>query len=119
MICPKCGSSDVRSSRNPRWSDVFQQVRGREPFRCRECRRRFFASVSEPAPDLAGQPKSTQRSRWHISTRTKKRLARRLSLIVIFAVALIIFWLFLRYITNEPGTAPHSDATSSHTYSIA
>jgi multidrug efflux pump subunit AcrB len=48
-----------------------------------------------------------------MSTRSKKRLVRRLIVILIFAVAFVIFWYFLRYLTSERIPAPDSGATSS------
>ena len=121
MICPECGSSEVRSSRRSRWNDIFQRIRGREAFRCRKCRQRFFASVStESGPEQAVQPKRTHRPAKLMSDRSKKRLVRRLIVNLIFAVAFIIFIFFLRYITTERMPASDSSAARSlHTDSIA
>ncbi len=114
MTCPECGSSEIRASRSIRWSDVFQRVRGREAFRCRKCRQRFFASVSpESGPGRAVQSKQTRRPSKLMSIRSKNRLVRRLILILIFAVAFVIFLFFLRYLTTERIPAPDSGATSS------
>jgi hypothetical protein len=115
MTCPKCGSSDIRASRRTRWSDVFQWVRGRETFRCRTCRQRFFASDStEPGPQQVVQSNHSHRPAKLMSTRSKKRLVRRLVVISIFAVAFIVFWLFLRYLTTEKSSSQDSGAVSSH-----
>jgi hypothetical protein len=109
MICPDCGSSEVRTSRRTRWSDIFQRVRGREAFRCRKCRLRFFASAStQPDPLQAGLPKHAHRPAKLMSYRSKKRLIRRLTVIAIFAVAFMLFWFFLRHITTEQ--MPPSDS---------
>lgn len=48
-----------------------------------------------------------------MSTRSKNRLVRRLIVILIFAVAFVIFWYFLRYLTSEPSPPRDSGATSS------
>jgi hypothetical protein len=48
--CPKCGSTDIRRSRNEGFWAAFFQVFGRWPFRCRSCRARFFRQ-SAPPPD--------------------------------------------------------------------
>jgi hypothetical protein len=114
MTCPECGSSEIRVSRSTRWSDVFQRVRGREAFRCRKCRLRFFALVSsESGPERAVQSKQTHRPTKLMSTRRKNRLVRRLIVILIFVVAFVIFWYFLRYLTSEPSPPRDSGAISS------
>lgn len=93
---------------------MFQRVRGREAFRCRKCRQRFFASVSaESGPERTAQSSRAPRPTKLMSTRSKKRLVRRLIVILIFAVAFVIFWYFLRYLTSERIPAPDSGATSS------
>jgi multidrug efflux pump subunit AcrB len=48
-----------------------------------------------------------------MSTRSKNRLVRRLFVILIFAVAFIIFLFFLRYLTTERMPASDSGAVSS------
>ena len=115
MTCPECGSSEIRASRSTRWKDVFQRVRGREPFRCRKCRLRFFSSQSStPGSERVVQSSHSHRSSRLMSTRTKKRLVRQLVVIAIFAVALVIFLFFLRYLTTEPSPSQNSGAVSSH-----
>jgi hypothetical protein len=107
MTCPECGSSEIRRSRSGKLKDVFQRVRGREPFRCSKCRVRFFAMVS---PELAfketAHSQPGRRSLWN--SRIKKRLAKRMIVISIFAAALVIFLIFLRYVTTEQN--PSSDS---------
>ena len=52
-----------------------------------------------------------------MSTRSKKRLIRRLVVISIFALAFIVFWFFLRYLTTEKSPSQDSGASSvSHTF---
>jgi transcriptional regulator NrdR family protein len=115
MICPECGSSEIRASKSTCWRDVFQRVRGREAFRCRQCRLRFFASESSVSvPERVVQSKPTHRPTKLVSTRMKKRLARQLTVIAIFAVALVIFLFFLRYLTTERSPSEDSGAVSSH-----
>jgi predicted RNA-binding Zn-ribbon protein involved in translation (DUF1610 family) len=113
MTCPKCGSSDIRASRSTRWSDVFHRVRGREAFRCRNCRQHFYAS--KPSESGSQQMVSSKHSLLPtkiMSTRKKKRMVRRLVMISIFAVAFLLFWLFLRYLTSEKGTSQDSGVVS-------
>jgi len=114
MICPACGSSEIRTSRHTRWSDFFQRVRGREAFRCRTCRLRFFASQStKSGPEQVVQSKHIHRPQKLMSTRSKKRFVRRLVVILIFAVAFVIFLFFLRYLITERMPASDSGAVSS------
>jgi hypothetical protein len=114
MTCPKCGSSDIRTSKSAHWNDVFQRVRGREALRCRKCRLRFFASnMAEPGSERVIQSKHTPRSAKLMSPRTKKHLVRRLIVISIFAVAFVLFLFFLRYLTTERMPASDSGAVSS------
>jgi len=114
MTCPKCGSADIRASRSDRWSDIFHRFRGRDTYRCRNCRMRFYASESaQPGPKQADQSKPTHRHPKLISTRKKKRLIRRLIVISIFALAFIMFWFFLRYLTTEKSPAQDSGTVSS------
>jgi hypothetical protein len=114
MTCPECGSSEVRASSSTRWNDFLQRVRGREAFRCRKCRLRFFAS---PSSDSGSKPteQSTdiRRPNKLMSTRSKKRLVRRLIAVVIFAAAFALFWFFLRYLTTERMPTTDSGAVNS------
>jgi len=97
MNCPACSSDDVRTSQSSRWNDFFQRVRGREVFRCRSCRKRFYSST--PIGDGT-----------NTANRRKKRLRRQLLVIAIFVVAFMIFWYFLRYITAEKDAPSESGA---------
>jgi hypothetical protein len=114
MICPQCGSTNIRNSRRARWGDVFQRIRGLAAFRCRKCRQRFFASDSaEPGQERIVQSKQSHRPKRLISSQTKHRLIRRLIVIAIFTVAFALFWYFLRYLTTEPRPASDSGAVSA------
>jgi hypothetical protein len=42
LICPKCGSTDIRRSRSEGLVGFFFSMLGRWPFRCRSCRRKFY-----------------------------------------------------------------------------
>jgi hypothetical protein len=116
--CPSCGSTEVRVSKTSRWSDVFHLIVGREAFRCRNCRQRFFARQAEdPAVSPSSRQGSNQRSRPRMSTTAKRRLQQRLLIIFIFALALTIFGFFLRYILREP--SPPSDSGLFNTPMVA
>jgi hypothetical protein len=42
MTCPKCGSIDIRPSRKSNFFGYFLVMMGRQPFRCRSCRVKFY-----------------------------------------------------------------------------
>ena len=92
MNCPKCGSADVRRSRQETWSDAFQAVCGRQAFRCRSCRFRFHRQ------EAAGGKTSKQDD----SRRGLRRIRPWMVELAIFALLLLIFLAFLRYLTREP-----------------
>jgi hypothetical protein len=102
MTCPQCASSDIRRSNNSSWKDVLPRLRGRQAFRCRKCRHRFFAQASaQPAtsdPDrhaakIKGDPFSKQ---WK-----KRRLFRTIIGVAVIIAMLSLFGLFLRYIAED------------------
>lgn len=112
MTCPDCGSSEIRLSRSTKFQDAFQRLRGREPFRCSKCRVRFFAIESpELALGKAAHSNPGRRSSWN--SRIKKRLAKRMIVVSIFAVALFIFLIFLRYVTTEQNPSSDSGAVTA------
>ncbi len=74
---------------------------------------RFYASDStKPGPEQVDKSKHPYRPAKLMSTRSKKRLIRRLVVISIFALAFIVFWLFLRYLTTEKSPSQDSGAVS-------
>ena len=117
MTCPKCGSTEVRSSKRTELGDFFHRMRGHEAFRCRKCRERFFvaeAALSDGQRTVLS--KSTNKPVKLMSVRKKQRLIRQLIVIAIFAVAFALFWFFLRYLTTE--RMPTSDSGALTTYLI-
>ena len=102
MICPKCDSAEIRPSKHAHWNDTFKRALGLEPLRCRTCGHRFFTSLAhEAVPESPPATKSSKRPKKLLRTRTKKRLVHQLVVISIFALALAVFWLFLRYLTTD------------------
>ena len=94
MICPKCSSAEVRHCQRAGWADALQSWFGRRAYRCRSCRWRFHAvEDGEPAP-----AKSHKRSKRRGMRSGRQRAVQ----ILIFAVMLIMFLIFLRYLTREP-----------------
>lgn len=110
MNCPSCGSSDIRESRHPHMRDVLEKLAGRKPLRCRRCRQRFYAAVSARAKEELVRAKHSHRAHGLIHSRKRQRLLRRLVIVSIFAVAFVVFWIFLRYLTSEHAPAPESRA---------
>jgi len=115
MICPKCGSDDIRTSKHSHWGDFLQRARGRHALRCRKCRLRFFVTT---LTDAAGKDvlvsKHKPRSTKLLSPRTRSRLMKRLVVVAIFAFAFVLFWFFLRYLTTERAPSEGSGIVSSH-----
>jgi hypothetical protein len=102
MTCPRCGSSEIRASKTTRWTDVFHLVRGREAVRCRKCGLRFFAAgLAAATMRPAGAARGAYRPTKPMSPQGKKLHLSQLTMVSIFALAAIIFWLFLRYLTAE------------------
>jgi hypothetical protein len=67
---------------------------------------RFFA-IEAPEMAVGKQAHSNLHSRPLWNSRIKKHLARRMIVISIFAVALVIFLIFLRYVTTEQSSLTH------------
>ena len=101
MTCPKCGSENIRPSRHRKWSDLFRATTGREAFRCRRCHERFYATGSESATVILQR---------RFRKRGSKRVQRLLLQAVIGVVLLLIFYVFLHYLTREPSPANDSGA---------
>ncbi len=103
MICPNCGSSEIRVSRSIRWSDVFRQMWGSEAFRCRDCQMRFYA----PLPSASSSESrllfsSSGRPNRLFKIHKRRSVIRRLVVIAIFTVAFALFLCFLYYLSRAP-----------------
>lgn len=99
--CPKCGGHEGRLSSHVKWTDRFRLLLGQHALRCRTCQARFYA---RPGPALAAEAaatKHTKRSHKPESKRGRKPLRRWVLETIIFAVLLLLFWFFLRYLTRE------------------
>ena len=112
MTCPICNSPDIRVSQHPHWNDVFQRMVGRQAYRCRKCRNRFYASDS--FVPIIGKTGRTNRARGisgHVSTRQRRRLVGRLIVVAIFVVMFALFLLYLRYLTTDRPQSEDSRTT--------
>ena len=114
MVCPSCGSTNIRTSRRAFMTDKLHRAIGREAVRCRACRHRFYVSKSGTAVELPKAQSSRKRKSHKLSSSARRRRTRKIVTASIFALAFIIFLVFLRYITadrnisNQPPTGPVS-----------
>jgi hypothetical protein len=105
MTCPKCGSQNLRLSRQSEWLDMLHLAARHKPFRCRECRLRFYAHPSvEDSKTAANSTNISHRPKPLLAKRTKRRLVEA----AIFTAMLALFFVLLHYLTQEK--APTSDA---------
>jgi hypothetical protein len=115
MNCPHCGSVDVRLSRREYWADTVQHFLGKAAFRCRSCRKRFFALKSS-AGDLISRVQSSGHSKSsYTRARERRRMLRRIFAFVIFTIAFLLFWMFLQYTVSRPPSSQFApvDATTT------
>lgn len=113
MKCPKCNSSQVRPSKRSRWFDLYLTL-GRRRFRCRDCRRSFYAREKpESSAEPSARPRDRKGSGDHFRSVLSRQTQRRLREALIFAIMLALFIVFLRYLTREPAAGnPDSLGTS-------
>jgi len=116
MTCPHCGNSDIRRSQSSHWSDAMRHALGRQAYRCRHCRLRFYLPRFAPAAtDTKAESAEGRKTAKRPDFRKRKRLIRRLITIAVFVVMFSMFGLFLRHITedripaNNPQGADSSD----------
>src|SRR5690348_8780233 len=113
MQCPKCGSAEVRPSHHARWTDVLHSPLGQHAFRCRKCRYRFYAPEMAASPDSpVHKHKSRRKSRDRDFRRGMRRIRPWMWEVAIFALMLLIFFIFLRYLTREPAAGPEGRLTT-------
>ena len=114
MTCPHCGSSDVRHSHSLHWSDGWHRALGREAYRCRKCRLRFFLPrMSQIFAHATGQSVRSRKATKRLDLRGRKRLIRRLIAITVFVLMFSLFGLFLHRITEDRTPASSSQGTDS------
>jgi len=102
MTCPKCGSEDIRSSHQTQWSDWFHRARHESAWRCRKCHARFYARA-EPGTE---PPRHSRKRRER--KRGSKTLQRFIVQAIIGVILLLVFYVFLRYLTREPAASSDS-----------
>ena len=82
--------------------DIFHRLCGQAPFRCRECRNRFYGprTATREMKRSGRFIRSGRRSRSYESGLKRERVRRRAMYLAILAVIFLIFWFFLRYIAT-------------------
>ena len=104
MTCPVCGAPDVRLSQHTSLRDSYYALLNKSAWRCRKCRIRFYAPS---APGEARKRFSIRKQRRN----TRRRLGVNTGFAVLLgAAALLIFLLFLRYLTSESRSEPSEGA---------
>jgi hypothetical protein len=102
MDCPSCGKSDIRRSHSSNWRDSVQRVLGRQAYRCRKCRRRFYyPAVGEPTAHNTARAQQKRPGGKVKDFRKRKRLLRRIIAVAVFVAMFSLFGLFLHHISVD------------------
>ncbi len=116
MICPKCGNPDVRRSQSSQKDDFLHRHGGRQAYRCRSCRERFFASPgAQISVRTVKQPGRKNHRLKRLDPKKKKRLIRRLIVIGVVVGMLLLFGAFLRYylLVDHVPPPPEEDGSTT------
>ena len=116
--CPDCASPNTRPSRRFKWRDLWRRIRAEQPWRCRNCNARFYAAISKT--QTSRSPEKRRSRHWR---KPKLRISQRTQIqLLVLAAVLAIFYMFLKFITEErapategrlgPGPARHAAARS-------
>ena len=100
MNCPQCGSDEIRKSQSSSWADIVQQLRGEDAFRCRKCRKRFYASRAGVGTVLPSRPRRSK------SRRDGKRRIRLLGWILSGTACVVILLVFILHSSTTDPSAP-------------
>lgn len=101
MICPNCGSSEIRRSQRSSWADIVQQFRGQDAFRCRKCRNRFYSPRAAVADPVSVKPSRRRRSKSKGSLKKRLQLAGTVVL-VLAASVLTLLWVIQMVVGTKP-----------------
>jgi hypothetical protein len=105
MICPSCGSYDVRPSRKQSRWEFLLEWRSLHRFRCRECRRSFAAPLPRAERDALRKSEQTRKKRtkgWN--SFTQGRVQRRAIEIALFVGMLLLFYIAFNWIVSRDGS---------------
>ena len=102
MNCPKCTSPNVRRSRHKSWKDFFAALRREHAFRCRQCGHRFYRAEAAGSRVFSRIKAAFGTSRNPGVKRGRRSIRPWMIEMAIFGALLLIFLVFLRYLTSEP-----------------
>jgi transposase-like protein len=112
MNCPHCGNSNYRRSHTSHWSDNLQRLLGRQAYRCRECRKRFYDLSSAKLSGSKIKLDDRQRGSSYLSFRRRKRVLRKIIAVTVVVIMFTVFGLFLRHIAQDRPSAGSSQDSS-------
>jgi hypothetical protein len=96
MKCSSCGSFDVRLSKRHSTFSFFNQIKGLERYRCRECRHSFW----EKPPSSNSEKIRRKRARaWSPFFQTRGR--RAFIEVTLFVAMLVVFFFTIRYLVSK------------------
>lgn len=97
MICPKCKTEHAHRSHRKGWKDFVLSLFKYHPYRCNQCRLRFY-EFRYTLPNAADKPTSTEKE--IRSTRAARNWKRRRREFLLYGGALLLFLLFLYFLTR-------------------
>jgi len=106
VICPKCKTDHAHRSHRQGWKDYIASLIEYYPYRCNECGHHFFELRHAP-PNSAEKPSSTETE--IRATRAALKWKRRRREFLLYGWALLLFLLFLYYVTRDRGGSSDGD----------
>jgi hypothetical protein len=103
LICPKCSNDKAHRSHRRGFAEQLAGVIGFRAYRCHGCEHRFvrFRYASEPSPgEVAPSEREVRVTRSALRWKSKRRE------ILLYAFGLLLFLVFLYFITRERGPSP-------------
>lgn len=104
MVCPKCHQDRAHRAHRKGIKEGLAALFSRFPYRCHECSHRFL--VYRYAPPIETGP-LTAAEREIVSTRLAIKRKRTRRVFLLYSSALLVFLVFLYFITRE--RTPQSD----------
>lgn len=104
MLCPKCHKDRAHRAHRSGIRERIAALFSRHPYRCHECGQRFLVYRYE-APPNSGPLTPAEREIQNTRLAVRRQRSRRE--VLLYSSALVLFLLFLYFITRE--RAPQSD----------
>ena len=107
MTCPKCKTDAAHRSHRKGIVEYLVSAFSYHPYRCHSCEHRFLYSpyfAKDSGKNAAGKTSREQQIRATRNSIQRKQLLRE---VLVLALALLLFLVFLRYIIRE--SKPPSD----------